>query len=160
MPSKLSRARASNAAVKPEPGRAQGTLSRVVLPQSPQPPQPPQSPQATRGMSACGQASNWKQSRGRQELRRRLRTGCAAALKAGQFGSAPDQMTSKSMRLDSTSSLTSLTTQGGGFRPHALVNSAATPTLILVLVTPGPWTCGQAQRTEQTSAKSGQIPLS
>jgi hypothetical protein len=44
-------ARASNVAVKPEPGRAHGTLGQVVLPQL---------PQATRDTSACSQTLNWK----------------------------------------------------------------------------------------------------
>jgi hypothetical protein len=55
-------ARASNAAMKPEPGRAQGTLSWVVLPKP---------PLATRGKSACSQASNWKKSRCRHLRRSR-----------------------------------------------------------------------------------------
>src|SRR5258708_36276612 len=51
-------AKASNSAVKPEPSRAQGTPTCVVLPQP---------VQATRGTSACSQASNWKKSRRSEE---------------------------------------------------------------------------------------------
>ena len=105
--------------MKPEPGRAHGTLSWVVLTQA---------PQATRGTSACSQASNWKKSRCRQERRSRSCTGWEAAPQAGQLSSAPEQLTLKSMRLAGTSGLTFSTTHGG-CSPNALVNSASTPTL-------------------------------
>jgi hypothetical protein len=121
--------------VKPEPARAHGTLSWVVLPQA---------PHATRGTSACSQASNWKKSKCRQERRSRSCTGCDAALQAGQLSNVPAQLTSKSMRLAGTSSLTS-STNHGGCRPNALVNSASTPMLNFVLLAAAPWTCGQAQ---------------
>ena len=63
---------------------------------------------------------------------------------AGQLCEAPEQLTSKSMRLAGTSSLTS-STNHGGCRPNALVNSASTPTLNSVLLAATPWTCGQTQ---------------
>ena len=50
------RAKASKAAVNPDPGRAHGTGPCVVLPQP---------VQAMRGTSQCSQASNWKKSRWR-----------------------------------------------------------------------------------------------
>ena len=128
-------AKASKGAVKPEPGRAHGMLSWVVLPQA---------PQATRGPSACSQASNWKKSRCRQERRSRSCTGWEAAPQAGQLSSAPEKLTSKSMRLAGTSGLTFSTTHGG-CSPNALVNSASTPTLKPALPAAAGWACGQTQ---------------
>lgn len=54
--------KASKAAVKPEPGRAQGINIWVVLPQP---------LHAMRGTSQCSQASNWKKSKWRQDRRSR-----------------------------------------------------------------------------------------
>ncbi len=140
-------ASASKAAVKPKPGRAHGTKSCVVLPQA---------PQATRGTSACSQASYWKKSRRRHDRRNRSCTRCEAAPQAGQFSSAPWQRTSKSMRLCATSSLMSSTTQGG-CKPSALVNSASTPTLNAVLpAARGPadmWTGSNAARPHAHRAR-------
>ncbi len=76
---------------------------------------------------------------------RRIEPKFPCAPQAEQLSSAPEQLTSKSMHLDGTSSFTSSTTQGG-CRPNALVNSASTSTLKSVLLAATPWTCGQAQR--------------
>ncbi len=110
---------ASNSAVKPEPSRAQGTPTCVVLPQP---------VQATRGTSACSQASNWKKSRCRHERRRRSWMPCAGVLQCGQLSNLALQRTSKSMRRLAVSRST-LATSHGATKPNALANSVSTPTL-------------------------------
>ena len=135
-------ASASNSAVKPEPSRAQGTPAWLVLAQR---------VQATRGTSACSQASNWKKSRCRHERRSRSWMRCSAAPQCGQASTLAEQCTSKSMRRRAVSSST-LATSHGGARPNALVNNPSTPALMQPSISStqtqlrpvGMWTYGQA----------------
>src|SRR5215467_12807799 len=100
---------ASNRSVKPEPGRAHGTLTRRT----------PQSEQSMRATRACRKAWCWKKLRWRQVF---LTVSCAgqSALPQSGQGKRPPTLKSISMssRFLSASNLASATIHGGT-RPSA-----------------------------------------
>lgn len=106
------RASASNNKVKPQPERAHGTSTCVVLPHA---------LHFTRGTLACSHASNWKKSRCRQCLSTRSWTPCSGAAHCGHASLCDPQVTVKSMRRLAALRLTSLTNHGA-CNPSAAVH--------------------------------------